>query len=860
MDAQRSVELALEHHRSGRLDEAEKAYRRALELDPNHVDALHFIGVLAFQRKDYPRAREFIARALSHDAGNSAAHNNLGNVLDAQGKLDDAMRSYIAALTLQPDYADALCNLAGLFLRRDSPDKAESCYRRVLAAAPGLATARSELERLLRDKEQRVQELLAEERRSESANAQAHIDLGKRFRACGLMDQAFAHYRKALSLAPDSAPALYYAGNARMAAGEFEPAIACYSRAVALDPDFADAHVNLGYALQVRGRLDDACASYRRALSLQPAIPDTHFNLANVHQERGELDAARAGYEKALALAPDFVPAYVNLGNVIMRQGRPQDAIPCFRTALALEPDLSETLYNLGMAAHGAGMFAVAKAALAKYLAMTPGDTHALSTLADTHRNLNEADAARTCYERVLAIDPAAAQAHNGLANVLRNQARHPSAIAHYELAIRHDARPVVAFQNLLFCMLCMGSYSARDVYQRHREFARRFEQPLLPLQRAHPNDPDPDRRLRVGYVSPDFRSNVVAHYVEPILRNHDRTRFEVRCYFTGAIRDDLTGRVSSMVDHWHDVHALSDDEIAELMRSHGIDVLVDLCGHGPGNRILLFARKPAPVQINYLDYSATTGLESIDYRLTTEACDPTGRAEQYYSEKLYRLPRTYWTYNPSVRLPISPLPMKSNGYATFGSFNLYYRITAEVLQVWARLLQSVPRSRLLIVGVAQGSTQEALLGVMRGAGVAPERILAHDVVSYQRYHELMSSVDIALAPFPYNGATTMLDCLWNGLPVVAMQGRETFYSRMGDSLLGELGLARLSASDEGDYVRIAAALAGNPAELATLRATLRQKMDESAMRDFPGFTRELESAYRALWKQWCASGAVGQE
>jgi predicted O-linked N-acetylglucosamine transferase (SPINDLY family) len=394
------------------------------------------------------------------------------------------------------------------------------------------------------------------------------------------------------------------------------------------------------------------------------------------------------------------------------------------------------------------------------------------------------------------------------------------------------------------------GGFSAA-LYERHREFARRFESPFLPLQRPHENDADPERRLRIGYVSPDFRSNVVAHYVEPILRNHDRARFEVVCYSTGAIRDDLTAVVSSAVDRWHDVHALPDDETAQLIRSHGIDVLVDLCGHGPGNRILVFARKPAPVQI-------TPGLlgdhgNDVDrHRLTTEACDPTGRSEPYYSEKLHRLPRTYWTYNPSLRVPESPLPLKSNGYATFGSFNLYYRVTAEVLQVWARVLQAVPHSRLLIVSVAQGSTQEPLFDAMRAAGIAHERISA-DVVSYQKYGELMSSVDIALAPFPYNGATTMLDCMWNGLPVVALQGRETFYSRMAESLFGELDLSRLIAADGDDYVRVAASLASDPAELESLRRSLRQKVERSAMRDFRGFTRELEAAYRTLWKAWCA-------
>lgn len=846
-----SIELALDHHRSGRLDEAEKAYREVLAQDAHNVDALHFLGVLAFQRNDFARAGELIAQALSRNPANAAAHNNLGNVLKAQGKLDEALRSYVQALVLDPEYADALCNLAGLYERRGSADKAIGLYRR----APGHATARANLERLVREEAGRARDLLADEGRAQSA--EAHISLGRRFKARGARDKALSHFEKALSLAPDSALAHYYVGNARVEAGRWDEAIACYREALGRKPDFADAFINLGIALHCCGRLDEALECYRRALSLEPAVADAHFNLGNAHNERGELDQAGACYGRALQLAPDFVSAYVNLGNVILRQGRPQDAVALFQTALALEPGISATLYDLGLASHRAGLFAAAKAALTKYLASTPGDPAALALLADTHRNLNELDAARACYEAVLARNPAAAEAHNGLGNVLRNQARHESAIAHYELAVQNDARPLVAFQNVLFCMMCMGSYSARDVYRKHREFAQRFEQPLLALQRAHRNAADPDRRLRLGYVSPDFRTNVVAHYVEPILRNHDRSGFEVHCYSTGAIRDDLTSLVSSVVDHFHDVHALSDDEVAELIRSHGIDVLVDLCGHGPGNRILVFARKPAPVQVNYLDYSATTGLESIDYRLTTEYCDPAGRADQYYSEKLYRLPRTFWTYNPSVRLPESPLPMKANGHVTFGSFNLYYRVTREVLDVWARLLQRVAGSRLLIVGVAQGSTQQALFEAFERAGIARQRILAHDVVPYEKYNQLMRTADIALAPFPYNGATTLLDCLWNGVPVIAKQGEDTFYSRMGCSLLVELGLSRLIGADAEGYVRAAAELASDPSGLERLRAGLRQKVEQSAMRDFSGFTKSLESAYRAMWKQWCASSAA---
>src|SRR5712691_10277612 len=852
--AGRSIELALQHHQSGRLSEAEALYRRALTMDAENIDALHFLGVIAYQRGDHLRAAELISGALSHNASNASAHNNLGNVLQAQGKSIEALGSYLSALALQPDYVDALCNLGATFLGLGKLEKAAACYRRALAIAPDLSTAHANLEKVLQDQEQQSQAIARGETTLESADVVIHISLANRFRASGQLDKAVAHCHRALSLAPDSPSAFYALGNALNHQGNRTEAIACYRKALVLKTDFPDAYVNLGNALQEQGQIDEAIACYQEALSLQPEIPEALFNLGNAYKDRDGLEKAVACYERALALAPDLSEVYVNLGNVILQQGRPNEALPCFRKALALEPEMIEARYNVGIASHRAGDFPSAKAALAKYLRMNPDDETALVTLADTHRNLNELNEAPNCYERLLEICPTAAEAHNGLANVFRNQARHWDAVKHYELAIQHHGNPVVAFQNLLFCMMCMDNFSAQEIYDKHREFAERFERPLLAFQSPHRNEPDPNRRLRVGYASPDFRANIVAHYVEPILNNHDRTRFEIVCYSTGFVRDSLTGRISSLFDQWHDVQSLSDDEIAGLIRVHQIDLLVDLCGHAPGNRILVFARKPATVQISYLDYSTTTGLSSMDYRLTTEYCDPSNASQQYYSEKLHRLSNTYWTYNPSVQLPISALPLKSNGYVTFGCFNLYYRVTTEVLRVWSRLLQSVPASRLVVVGVSAGSTQGALLEILAQAGIAAERISVYNVLSYAKYHELMGTVDIGLAPFPYNGATTMLDCLWNGLPVFARKGGETFYSRMGCSILSELGLSKLIASDVDEYIRIAAELASNVPELDRLRQCLRQKLEQSPMRDFPEFTRGLELAYRSMWKQWCAA------
>jgi predicted O-linked N-acetylglucosamine transferase (SPINDLY family) len=779
-DASGAASLGLREHQAGRLAEAEAHYRAALAKDPDHVDAWHFLGVIALQRGDPAQAVHLISNALSRNASNAAAYNNLGNALAALGKRLESLSAYLEAIALEPESADALCNLGNAFRSLGKLEKAIGCYQRALAITPDLQPAQAGLKSALEE------------------------------------------------AAPRGA-----------------------APAQGVDPSEAD--IRRGLLLQEQGRIDEAIECYRAILGLRAEVPEAHFNLGNAYKDQGRLDEAIASFQQALALAPDFAAAHANLGSAFLQQGRQREALICFGKAIALEPELAEAHFNLGIASYHVGDLRTAKAALTRYLRFRPQDRAALLTLGESYARSNELDEAAGCLERVLADSPNDAAAHNLLGNLRRNQARHAEAMRHYEIAILHDDHPVVVYQNLLFCMMCAGTYSAADIHARHVEFARRFEQPLLSLQPPAATVPDPERRLRIGYVSPEFRSNVVGHYVQPILENHDRAAFEVHCYFTGSNRDVVTGRLSLLVDEWHDVGALSDDEIASLVRAHKIDVLIDLCGHGPGNRILVFARKPAPVQVSYLDYSATTGLSSIDHRLTTAYCDPVGTSERYYSEKLFRLADAYWTYNPALRAPISALPMQSNGHVTFGSFNLYYRITTEVVDLWARLLAAIAGSRLVIVGVATGSTEAALVERFGRAGVARDRMSIYGLLSYERYNELMGSVDVALAPFPYNGATTVMDCLWNGLPVVAQEGGETFSSRLGCAVLAELGLTELIARNDDEYVRIASELASAMPRLIGLRGSLRQRLEGSSLRDFPRFTRGLELAYRSMWKDWCA-------
>jgi len=602
----------------------------------------------------------------------------------------------------------------------------------------------------------------------------------------------------------------------------------------------AQGRVALGLEHHGAGRLAEAEALYREALAGEPGNIDALHFLGVIALQRGDPARAVELISAALSQNPANAPACNNLGLALAALDRKPEALRRTLEAVVLQPGYADALANL-------------RRLLQEMAPDTEETRDALMILGETHSRANELDEAVDCMRRILERRPGDADAHILLGNVLRNQARHGEAIRHYEQAIAHDPNPVVAFQNLLFCMMCSPGFSAADLHARHREFARRFEQPLLGPRPAFANARDSERRLRIGYFSPDFRANVVGHYMQPIFENHDRSRFEIHGYFAGS-GDAETRRIAALVDHWHEVRPLSDEHLVALMRGHQLDILVDLCGHSPGNRILAFARRVAPLQVNYLDYSATTGLSSMDYRLTTEYCDPRGIADQYYSEKLWRLKDTYWTYNPTVTLPVAALPSQANGYVTFGSFNLYYRISGEVLDLWSRVLQAVPGSRLLIVSVARGSTQAALLERFGRAGIARERIEVHGVVSYEAYHQLIGSVDIGLAPFPYNGATTLMDCIWNGVPVVAKAGAETFATRLGCGVLASMGLDELIAADNDDYVRIAAGLASAPGRLSSLRQTLRGKLEHSPMRDFSGFTKALESAYRAMWRTWCST------
>jgi predicted O-linked N-acetylglucosamine transferase (SPINDLY family) len=396
-------------------------------------------------------------------------------------------------------------------------------------------------------------------------------------------------------------------------------------------------------------------------------------------------------------------------------------------------------------------------------------------------------------------------------------------------------------------------AYGAQQVFAEHRAWGERFADPLTAASAPHANDRTPHRRLRVGYMSANFRDQAVNFFSEPILASHDHRNYEIFCYSDVAREDETTRRLRGYADHWRPIVGHSHQQVSEQVRDDRIDILVDLSGHIGDNRLFVFARKPAPLQVTYIGYQNTTGMAAMDYRLTDAYCDPPGQTEAIHTERLIRLPRSFFCYLSSRDAPaVGPPPAASNGHVTFGSFNHFSKVGPRVLDAWATILAAVPGSRLVILADTTASLVERVAGIFAARGVVGERIEWAARRLRRDYLDVISRVDVALDPFPFNGHTTTCDALWQGVPVVTLSGR-TYVSRYGASALATLELHDLISHSVERYVEIATALASDAWRLAELRATLRGRMAASPLLDFASFTRHLEAAYRQMWIAWCA-------
>jgi protein O-GlcNAc transferase len=646
------LSAGIDYHRAGRLAEAEVWYRRVLAAEPNHPDATHLLGIIAHQFGRHELAVEFIERAIRNN-GHPAYFFSLGNVLYSQGKLDDAVAAYRQAISVKPDYVEAYSNL----------------------------------------------------------------------------------------------------GNALKDRGSLDGAVVAYCRAISIKPDYAEAYSNLGAALYEQGRLDQAVAAYRQAIRIKPDYAEAYSNLGNALKERGTLDEAVAAHRQAIRIKPEFAGAYSNLGTALNDQGKLEEAIASYRQAIRIKPDFAE------------------------------------------------------------------------------------------------------AYSNLMMCLHYSSSVANTDLHTEALAFERRFDTKVGNL--PHNNVRDSHRRLRIGYVSADFKHHPVGYFLSSVLSAHDPAVTEIYCYSNQVTDDDMSVRLRACADQWRCISRMTDTDVAALIHRDAIDILVDLSGHTAGNRLTMFALRPAPVQVSWLGYFGTTGLSSIDYILADRFIVPEGE-QKYFTEAVWRLPGCYLCYTPyDLDVRVGLPPVLTDGNVTFGCFNNRAKITDDTVRVWATILRGLDGSRLFLKtkSLADPVVVETLVAQFAAHGIALDRLILEGHSPLAEAMNAYNRIDIALDPFPFGGCTTTADAVWMGVPVVTLRGNR-WVGRMSESILSAVGLPELVAANEVEYVKIALQLAADLPELAKRRSAMRSLVESSPFCNGVEFTRQLEAAFRGTWNAWCCRRA----
>jgi predicted O-linked N-acetylglucosamine transferase (SPINDLY family) len=538
----------------------------------------------------------------------------------------------------------------------------------------------------------------------------------------------------------------------------------------------------------------------------------------------------------------------------LRRGGQPAEAEALCRKILAREPYNLIALLLLGHIAQARGDWPTSLDQFSKAARLAPRNADAQYGMASSLHALGRLEEAAQACRMTIQLQPNLANAYMNLATLLSQMGLMQQSLGMNRKAVELAPRDIYAHSNLLYARYFLADSTPKQIFDEHVRWAARHAEPL---RNALPNpvkDRSPDRPLRIGYVSPDFRQHSVSFFFEPLLEHHRRPEFHITCYSAGAWVDEVTERLRSRADQWRDITMQSDEQAAALIRQDNIDILVDLSGHTGHHRLRLFALHPAPVQITYLGYPGTTGMTAMDYRITDPHADPPGMTEQYHTEQLIRLPECAWCYRPPTDSPeFSP---RSSGPVTFGSFNRLPKISTAAVAVWSRILHALPDTRLLIKseGLGEPTAKAHLLGQFSRNGIDPNRLeLLGRLDSMREHLDFYNRVDIALDTFPYNGTTTTCEALWMGVPVIALAG-EAHVSRVGVSLLANAGLRELVASNEDQNVKLAVDLAGDAERCAALRASIRDRLVRSPLMNPSRLATAIESAYRTAWRQWCAS------
>ncbi len=630
-------------------------------------------------------------------------------------------------------------------------------------------------------------------------------------------------------------------------------ALQAFQKTVALMPSDADAHANLGVIQNETGAFDLAITSFNKALSIKPDAAATLNNLGTALRFSGKLDQALAVYRRALQADPNSAHIHFNLGTTLKELGQPEQALVSYRKVIALKPDAAEAYCNLCSILHKLGQYDAALEVGRQAVKLNPGLAEAHSNLGYVLKEVGQHDAAMECFQHAIAANPNYAKVHGNIAGLYQKIGEMDKAIAGFRRSL--EMEPALStYSDLLFVLNYSPGVTPSESLSDAQKFGQMASAKVTNRHTKWKNKPPPER-LRVGMVSGDFRDHPVGYFLESILTHIDPARIELVAYTTQTQEDEVTQRLRTSFTAWQSLVGKNDEDAAKMIHDDGIHILIDLAGHTAYSRLPLFAWKPAPIQVAWLGYFATTGLAEMDYLIADHVGVPEANRD-HFTEQVWYLPESRLCFSPpETDLPVADLPAVDNGYITFGCFQNLSKVSEVVLSTWADALKAVPDSHLRwqCKQFDDAPVAEKILQRFEQLGIAPERIDLHGGTSRETYLAAHGEVDMLLDTFPYPGGTTTCEALWMGVPTLTLAG-DTLLSRQGASMLTSAGLPDWIADSREAFVAKAVSLSGhssgNVAALADLRASLRDQVRVSPLFDAPRFAHDLEEA---LWGMWQA-------
>lgn len=849
----------------GRIDEAMCRYDAAVGLAPDLARAHLNRGNVFLARGDAAAAVEAYTTALLKDPNYAAAHYNLGNAHLQSGRLEQACAAYGKAIAQKPDFTDAYVALGYAQEETGALEEAAGNYRRALQINPDYAEVHNNLGNVL-NALGRIDESIASYRRALEINPDYVEALGSLtgvLQANGRSDELLASIRAVLAQRPRYAEAHDNLGIALQAAGQFEAALDSHREAFTLRPDFAMAYYHHARCLQSLGRPDEAIASLRRVMQIDPKLPEPCTDLGRALMCIGRPDEALPLFERTVAMRPELAPAHFNLGTAYNNLGQVSAAIACFRKALDIDPDFADAHNNLGVCLNDLGQVDAARESYLRAIECAPGLYQAHNNLGIVLQKIGRLDEAIASYRKALEINGNFVEAEVGLAIVYSTLGQFDKALTGVRRAIDIAPDYVPARSVLLFLHNYVSDVPAAQLLAEAKSFGELVARNAPGVHQAWRNIPDPGRYLRVGFVSGDLRGHPVGFFLEGVLAalaSDASCRLTLIAYSNTPQNDAITQRLKASCDGWHSIVGLSDEIVSQKIRDDGIDILIDLSGHTLHGRLPLFAWKPAPLQVSWLGYFATTGVAAIDYLIADPWTLPESE-ERNFTEKIVRLPETRLCFTPpDEKVDVAPPPALSKGYVTFGCFNTLTKMNDGVVALWSEILAGLPDSKLSLMSPQLNDPiiRQQILDRFSAHGIGEDRLLFRAFAPRAEYFAAYNQVDIALDPFPYCGGTTTVEALWMGVPVLTLAG-ESFLSRQGVGLLMNAGLSEWVAADRRDYVARALAHGRDLPGLAALRSRLREQVRTSPVFDAARFARHFDAALRAMWTDWCARQASPQ-